>query len=184
VPCGLGASGMSASRRNGKCTLDLRVVLGWARQGSEKSMESMRVRLRYRNGTSVSMTSVMRGPSRRRPNWIRAPPQARGARPGQRCLSAEYPGAGGHAKTRRGAGRTATEPAAKPAGGGQEPPHGAGVEGRAVFRDDRDRADFDRRVAAALGVRQIAVLRGVLRGRALLQARRLDPGRLAREAVH
>jgi hypothetical protein len=58
-----------------------------------------------------------------------------------------------------------------------------GLEPRAIFRDARGRADFTARVAAALGMRQMAVLRGVLRGRALLRARRLDPERLPREAV-
>jgi hypothetical protein len=39
------------------------------------------------------------------------------------------------------------------------------------------------RVAAALGITQMPVLRGVARGRELLAARGLDPERLAREAI-
>ncbi len=39
------------------------------------------------------------------------------------------------------------------------------------------------RVAAALGITQMPVLRGIARGRALLAARGLDPERLAREVM-
>jgi hypothetical protein len=54
---------------------------------------------------------------------------------------------------------------------------------RVIFRDDRDRADCVRRAAAAPGVRQMAVLRGVLRGRGPLHGRQLDPERPARAAL-
>ncbi len=39
------------------------------------------------------------------------------------------------------------------------------------------------RVAAALGITQMPMLRGIARGRALLAARGLDPEGLAREAM-
>ena len=39
------------------------------------------------------------------------------------------------------------------------------------------------RVAAALGITQMPVLRGIARGRELLAARGLDPERLAREVM-